>query len=236
MLDKTLKLHAYTDAAQSDVVQDNRAGETNKSSELAKKDALLEEEKNKSLELLKTIVQLRESLKEDQVKTSGIIKKASELEAQAKESAALDAEKIAKLNTQLEEEKKKSLEYIRAIEQLRESVKQDQAKMTEMAKKTADLEAKLHKLDAVEDNQLVKKDALLAEEKKRSLEYMRTIEQLRESLKQDQAKMSEMLNKSAAHEAKTKELAMLETRVKDLSGALNKISSIAAAGKMIGDA
>lgn len=169
MLDKTLKLRAYTDdAAKSDVAQDDRAEEKNKSQELAKKDAQLEEEKSKSLEHLKTIVQLRESLKQEKAKT-------------------------------------------------------------------ADLEAKLNKLDSLEANQLARKNAQLEEERKQSLEYMRTIEQLRETIKQDHAKKSETENKSAELEAKTKELAALEARIKDLSGALNKISSIAATGKMAGD-
>lgn len=236
MLDKTLKLHAYNDVAQSDAMQDDRAEDKNKSQELAKKDALLEEEKNKSLELLKTIVQLRQSLKDDQVKNSEIVKKASELEAKAKESAALDAEKLARQNAQLEEEKKKSLEYMRMIEQLKDVLRQEQANNAELTRKAADLKAKLTKLDAVEENQLVKKDAQLEEEKKRSLEYIRTIDQLRENLKKDQAKMTEMLDKSAELEAKAKEVALLEAKVKDLSGALNRISSIAAAGKTVGDA
>ena len=48
--------------------------------------------------------------------------------------------------------------------------------------------------------------------------------------------MTEMLDKSAELEAKAKEVALLEAKVKDLSGALNRISSIAAAGKTVGDA
>ena len=168
MLDKTLKLHVYTDAAHNEAAQGDHAEKKDISQELAKKDAQLEEEKNKSLEHLKTIVQLRENLKQEKAKT-------------------------------------------------------------------AELEARLNKLDEVEANQLAKKNAQLEEERKASLEYMRMIEQLRESLKQERAKKSETEDKSAELEAKKKELAALEAKMKDLSGALNKISSIAATGKLVGD-
>jgi chromosome segregation ATPase len=148
VMDKTLKLHAYPDKAKSDVPQDN----------LAHKNAQLEEEKSKSLELLKTIVQLRESLKQEQAKT-------------------------------------------------------------------AEMEVKFNKLVVLEESQLAKKNAQLEEEKKKSLEQLRTIEQLRESIKQDQAKNAEI-------QAKAKELAVLEAKVKDLSAVLSKISTIAATGKL----
>jgi uncharacterized protein HemX len=97
------------------------------------------------------------------------------------------------------------------------------------------MEAKINKLAAVEESHLVKKSAQLEEEKKLSLEYMRTIEQLRESIKQDQAKSAEMVNKFDELEAKTKELAELKAQVKDLTGVLGMISRIAAAGKVEND-
>lgn len=171
-MDKTLKLHAYSEPAKSDVAQGNLAKDQNTSLELAKKNAQLEDEKSKSLELLKTIVQLRESLKHEQVKTSDIVRKGAELEAQAKESALLVA------------------------------------------------------------NELTRKNAQLEEEKSRSLEYMRMIEQLRERVKQDQARSAGAVDKAAELEAKAKEVAVLEAKVKDMSAALSKISSIAAAGKL----
>ena len=83
----------------------------------------------------------------------------------------------------------------------------------------------------MEESHLVKKSAQLEEEKKLSLEYMRTIEQLRETIKQDQAKSAEMVNKFDELEAKTKELAELKAQVKDLTGVLGMISRMAAAGK-----
>jgi hypothetical protein len=167
-MDKTLKIRAYSEAATSDVSQDKLAKDQNLSLELEKRNALLEEEKNKSLDLLKTIVQLRESVKQEQAKSSG-------------------------------------------------------------------LEAKLTKLDALEQNQLARKSAELEEEKKLSLEYMRTIEQLRESIKRDQAKTAEMVSKFDELEAKTKELAELKAKLKEMNVAFSKISSIAAAGQMYGD-
>jgi chromosome segregation ATPase len=167
--DKTVKLPAYAEPAKSVVPQANLAGHQNLSLELAKKDAQLAEEKSKTLELLKTIVQLRETLKLEQAKA-------------------------------------------------------------------ADLEAKVNRLAVVEENQLAKKNALLEEERKKSLEQTRTIEQLRESLIQEQAKSAGVADRTAELEAKTKEIAALEAKVKDLSGALGKISSIAAAGKLAGHA
>lgn len=164
-MDKTLKLHAYTDTAKSDVAPGNHAQEKNSSLELAHKHAQLEEEKGRSLELLKTIMQLRESLKQEQAKAAG-------------------------------------------------------------------MEIKLNKLVELEENQLARKNAQLEEEKNKSLELMKTIEQLREIIKHDQAKNAGAGKHAAELEAKTKELAALETRVKDMSAALDKIAGIAAAGKL----
>lgn len=89
--------------------------------------------------------------------------------------------------------------------------------------------------------ELVKKTAQLEEEKKKSLGYLKTIEQLQGSLKQEQAKTAEMAREIAELQAKIRELAGLETKanevaeleakVKELSEVLGKISGIAAAGK-----
>ncbi|OGS99357.1 MAG: hypothetical protein A3F73_06020 [Gallionellales bacterium RIFCSPLOWO2_12_FULL_59_22] len=88
---------------------------------------------------------------------------------------------------------------------------------------------------------LVKKSSLLEEEKRKSIEYLKTIEQLHASLKQEQAKTAEMAKKMTALEAQAKELPALEAKakrsveleakVKELTGALGKISNIAAAGE-----
>lgn len=52
--------------------------------------------------------------------------------------------------SRLEEENKKSLEYVKTIEQLRESIKQEQARTAEMAEKAVALEAKLKEFDGLE--------------------------------------------------------------------------------------
>jgi len=79
--------------------------------------------------------------------------------------------------------------------------------------------------------ELVKKTALLEEERKKSLEYQKAIERLQESLKQEQAKTAEMVKKMAVLEAKVKELTELESKVKELTDVLSKISSVTATGK-----
>ncbi len=99
--------------------------------------------------------------------------------------------------------------------------------------------------------ELAKRNALLEDEKKKSLEYQKTIEQLRECVKEEQEKTAEMTRKMSRLEAKVIELVELEAKVKEFSGleakagkvaelearvkelteALDKISSIAAAKK-----
>lgn len=90
--------------------------------------------------------------------------------------------------------------------------------------------------------ELVKKNAQLEEKNKKSLEHLKTIEQLQESLKLEQAKTAGMAKKITLLEAKEKEFAVLEnkakktaeleSKVKELTDALGKISAIAAAGKV----
>ena len=91
MMDKTVKIRPYSGDAKSDAPQSNLTEDQDKSLELAKKNALLEEEKKKSLEQLKIIEQLRESLKQEQVKTAEMVKMMTEQEARTKDSAALEA-------------------------------------------------------------------------------------------------------------------------------------------------
>lgn len=214
-MDKTFKLRAFTDAAKNDVEKSNVADE-NKAQQLARKDALLlAEERSKSLDLLKTIVQLRESLKQEQAKTA-------ELQARLNKLDEVEESQLVKKNIQLEDEKKKSLEYMRMIEQLRESTRQEQEKSAEMVRKMAEQQAQLNKLTTVEESQLARKNAQLEEEKQKLIEYMKMIEQLRENVRQDQEKKIEMANK----------LAVLETKVKELSVVLAKISSLATGGKL----
>lgn len=213
-MDRTIKLRAFDETAKIDVLQDTRA-EGKKFEDIAKKDALLEEERSKSHDLLKTIVQLRDSLKLEQAKTT-------ELQAKLNRLDEVEQNQLIRKNTQLEEEQKKYHDQLKINEQLKESLVQEQASHADMVKKTAELKAKLNKLAEVEGNQLVRKDAQLEEEKKKSQEYMRMIEQLRENNKQDQARKIELANKAA----------VLDAKVKELSVVLSKISSLAAGGKL----
>ena len=138
---------------------------------------------------------------------------------------------LAMKDAQIEEERSRSLEHLKTIVQLRESFKLEQARTAEAVKKAADLEASLKGSAEQGSSELAKKTAQLEEEKGRSVEYMRMIEQLRENLKQEQAKVAEASDKLAALEAKTGDVAALEARVRELTDALGKIVAIAAAGK-----
>lgn len=220
-MEKTVKLHAYSEDAKSDTARSNLTEDQNKSLELAKKNSLLEEEKKRSLEYLNTIEQLKGSLKQEQAKVAEMTKKA----------AGLDANILAVKDAQLEEEKSRTLENLKTIVQLRESLKQEQAKLAEMAKKTVELEAKVKESSLSGATELVKKNTQLEEEKKNSLEQAKIIEQLRESLKQEQAKAAEMIKKTAELESKIKELPALESKVKELTEAFGKITAIAAMGR-----
>jgi len=89
--------------------------------------------------------------------------------------------------------------------------------------------------------ELVKKNAQLEQEKKKTLELESAIEQLGASLKQEQEKTAEMtttaknmeskLKALAELEAKAKQVIVLEAKVKELSDMLGKISGIATSGK-----
>lgn len=127
---------------------------------------------------------------------------------------------LAKKNTQLEEEKKKSLDQAKLIEQLKASLAQEQAKWAE-----------LEKAAAQHANELAVKEAQLEEEKSRALGNLKMIVQLRESLKQEQTQTAEVADKLAELEAKTKALELSEAKVKELADALGKIAGIAATVK-----
>ena len=214
-MEKTLKLRAYQDAEKDNAPQDKQTKERNIVNELEKKSALLEEEKNKSLDLLKTIVQLRESLKQEQGK-------AAAMEAKVIKLDSVEENQLARKNAQLEEEKRLSREYMRTIEHLRANLKQEQGNFAEAQTKLGFLEAKVNKLDSVEENQLAKKSAQFEEEKKKSLEYVQMIDQLRKTIKQDQEKMAKTVKHADEMEAK----------IKDLSVVLSKIASLATGGKL----
>lgn len=134
---------------------------------------------------------------------------------------------LAMKDAQIEEERSRSLEHLKTIVQLRESLKQEQAKTADAAKKVAELEVRVKGATEQEANELAKKTAQLEEEKSRSVEYMRMIEQLRENLKQEQAKVAEMADKVGAFEARLGDISGLEAKVRELNDALGKIAAIA---------
>ncbi|KAF0202991.1 MAG: hypothetical protein FD173_1887 [Gallionellaceae bacterium] len=190
-MDKTVKIRAYTDDAKNDAPRGNLTEDQNITLELAKKNFRLEEELKSSREHLTTIEQLRGSLKQEQAKSAEMAKKTAELEARIRKYSALDANELAKKSALLEDEKRKSLEHIKMIEQLRENLRQEQAKAAEMEKKAAMWEFKTKELAALE------------------------------------VKVKEL----PALEAKVKDLLVWEAKAKELSEMLGKISSLAATGK-----
>jgi chromosome segregation ATPase len=138
---------------------------------------------------------------------------------------------LAMKDAQIEEERSRSLEHLKTIVQLRESLKQEQARTVEVSRKVAELEAKVRGSTEQEANELAKKNAQLEEEKGRSQEQLKMIVQLRESLKQEQAKVAGMTDRLAALEARAGDVAALEARLGELTGALGKIATIATAVK-----
>lgn len=114
---------------------------------------------------------------------------------------------LTKKTTQLEEEKKKALELLTMVEQLRANLKQEQSK-------TAELTAQITHQGTSE---IAVKEAQLEDEKSRSLEHLKTIVQLKESLKQEQTRVSELVKNAADQEAlyvkQTNELALQTTQL-----------------------
>lgn len=143
--------------------------------------------------------------------------------------AALELEQK---QAQLEEERNKSLELLRNVVQLRESFKQEQVKSAELESKVEQLEDKLKKLAALEESQNAKRNAQIEEEKKYSLELMRNIEDLKEKLKQEKSRSSEIADSGVQLEAKLQEIAVIEAKIKDMAGVFSEIISIAEAAKV----
>lgn len=104
-MEKTVKTHAFPDGAKSVVPQNNLTPEQEKALELAKRNALIAEEKSKLIEHLKTIEQLRENLKQEQAKAAGMAEKATMLEARVQELSGQEsnAKKVAELETKVKE-------------------------------------------------------------------------------------------------------------------------------------
>ena len=217
-MEKTVKIRAYPDENAGDSSISKLSDKTNNSLELARKDALFEEEKARSLEHVKTIVQLRENLKKEQEKNTGLSRSAFELQAKLNKLATVEENQLVKKNTLLEEERKKSADQLQVIESLKENIKLEQEKNTRLAQNEADLRAKLNNLSTIENSQLVQITAQLGDEKKKSTEHFKTIEQLTENLKQARDISSALEKKIIEQDAKKTELAEM----------LRKISSIAA--------
>ncbi len=84
-MDRTVKIPAYTGEVKQGIPQDNLTKEQNLALELAAKNTQLEEEKSKSIEQLKTIEHLRESLMQEQNKTAELSRNVALLQARIDE-------------------------------------------------------------------------------------------------------------------------------------------------------
>ncbi len=84
-MDRTVKIPAYTGEVKQGVPQDNLTKEQSLTLELATKNTQLEEEKSKSLEQLKTIERLRETLAQEQSKTAELTRNLSLLQSRVEE-------------------------------------------------------------------------------------------------------------------------------------------------------
>jgi chromosome segregation ATPase len=98
----TIKIPAYPGR---DIPRNNLTEEQDNALELVKRNAQLQEEKNRSLELQMTIEQLRESLKLEQEKTNEIAERAVQLEARVEELAGQEGnnKKVAELEAKVME-------------------------------------------------------------------------------------------------------------------------------------
>jgi len=213
-MDKTFKLRAYNPDANKEDAPGKPAKEQVEASALEKKTVQLEEEQKKSLELLKTIIRLREDLKQEQEKSAG-------LEAKLHKLDAVEENQLVRKNAELEEVRNKLAEFQKLNENLKKSIEHEQVGAAEMAKKVEALEAGEGQSADVAEKELAARTGELEAEKQRSVELKTMIEQLRDSTRQEQAK-------AAAAAEKVKEL---EDRVRELSATLGKIAGIAATGK-----
>lgn len=99
----TIKTRAY--AGTGDDAQNNLSAEQNNALELVKRAAQLQEEKNKSLEYLKTIGLLQESLRLEQAKAVEMAKSVAGMEAQLKELSTRETnfKKVEELEARVKE-------------------------------------------------------------------------------------------------------------------------------------
>jgi uncharacterized phage infection (PIP) family protein YhgE len=137
-MDKTVKMRAYTDPGSAQPASKQKEIDL----ELAARDAQLADERNKSLEQLKTIVQLREALKQEQVRTAEASKRVNELESGLQQVSASSAKELAHKATQLEAEIKKAADAEGKCKELQAQLKQEQDKLSNMPDQSRLLEAK----------------------------------------------------------------------------------------------
>lgn len=149
-MDKTVKINAYTDTAHSPSSLEQQKRERIAALELEQKQAQLVEERNKSLELLKNMAQLRESLKQEQAKAAEQEAKATQLEAKLNQRIALEESEAAQHKAQIEAEKKHALELMGNIQQLKETIEQEKARAVELADSGIQLEAKMHEISVLQ--------------------------------------------------------------------------------------
>jgi len=149
-MDKTVKIQTYADSAKSVASPDQQLKDRLAALELEHKQAQLEEERSKSLELLKSIVQLRESLKQEQARSAEHESKVSQLEAQLKQFASLEESQATKHKVLLDAEQKRSLELMRTIEQLKEEIGLEKSRSATLADSGIQLEARLYEITVLE--------------------------------------------------------------------------------------
>lgn len=137
-MDKTVKIRAYTDSVSGQPASKQKEIDL----ELAARDAQLEDERSKSLEQLKTIVQLREALRQEQARTAEVSKRVNELESGLQQVASSSANDLARKDAQIEAEMKRAVDAANKCRALQEQLKQEQQKLANMPDQARMLEAK----------------------------------------------------------------------------------------------
>ena len=104
-MEKTVKTRSYTDKAKSPATSSNLSATQEKALELANTNAQLEKAKNKLLEQVKTIDQLREEIKQEQAKTIEMATMALGLEVKVKELSEQEdkVKKVVELEAKVKE-------------------------------------------------------------------------------------------------------------------------------------
>ncbi|MBU1214834.1 MAG: hypothetical protein KKA63_06300 [Gammaproteobacteria bacterium] len=141
---------------------------------------------------------------------------------------------LAARDAQLEDERSKSLEQLKTIVQLRESLKLEQSRTAEASKRVNELELGLQQVTASCNKDLARKNAQIEAEMKRAVDAENKCKELQDQLKQEQARLASMPDQTRLLEAKDNELVDLRAKLQDVSAVLSKIISIAEAAKLVG--